>query len=137
TIAGSITRLELLQWFQEGKRIGRDFVLVDLRRTDFEGGTIRGSLNLPAQSLHPTIPTLYSILSQNRIDNVYSRLTKEAGSSRGRGVRAANWFAEYLDEQKDMKIKSLVLEGGIKGWVAAGKDYTQLMDEYDESKWGE
>lgn len=52
-------------------------------------------------------------------------------------MRAANWFAKYLEEQKDMKIKSLVLEGGIKGWVAAGRDYTQLMDEYDESKWGE
>lgn len=88
TIAGSISRLELLRWFQEGKRIGKDFVLVDLRRTDFEvytalllpsvyisnlnvqGGTIRGSLNLPAQSLYPTIPTLYSIISQGRIANV-------------------------------------------------------------------
>ncbi|KAJ5416065.1 major facilitator superfamily domain-containing protein, partial [Penicillium sp. CMV-2018d] len=131
TIAGSISRLELLRWFQEGKRIGKDFVLVDLRRTDFEGGTIRGSLNLPAQSLYPTIPTLYSIISQGRVANV----VWYCGSSRGRGVRAANWFAEYLQEQKDTKIRSLVLEGGIKGWAAAGKDYTRLMDEYDELKW--
>lgn len=50
-------------------------------------------------------------------------------------MRAANWFAEYLEEQRDMTIKSLVLEGGIKGWATAGKDYTQLMDEYDELKW--
>ncbi|KAJ5374676.1 hypothetical protein N7517_006682, partial [Penicillium concentricum] len=131
TVAGSISRLELLRWFQEGKRIGKDFVLVDLRRTDFEGGTIRGSLNLPAQSLQPTIPTLYSVLSQGRITNV----VWYCGSSRGRGVRAANWFAEYLEEQKDIKMKSLVLEGGIKGWKTAGKDYTQLMDEYDGLKW--
>jgi arsenical-resistance protein 2 len=26
----------LLQWFREGKQPGRDFVLVDVRRTDFE-----------------------------------------------------------------------------------------------------
>jgi arsenical-resistance protein 2 len=65
----------------------------------------------------------------------YFNLTKDTGSSRGRGVRAANWFAEYLEEQRDMTIKSLVLEGGIKGWATAGKDYTQLMDEYDELKW--
>jgi arsenical-resistance protein 2 len=32
-------------------------------------------------------------------------------------------------------MESLVLEGGIKGWAAAGDDYTRLMDEYDESKW--
>ena len=62
-------------------------------------------------------------------------LIKETGSSRVRGVRAANWFAEYLEEQKNTKIKSLVLEGGIKGWATAGKDYTRLMDEYDELKW--
>ncbi|OQE08867.1 hypothetical protein PENVUL_c008G02155 [Penicillium vulpinum] len=131
TITGPISRLELLRWFQGGKKIGKDFVLVDLRRTDFEGGTIRGSLNLPAESLFPTVPTLYSILSQGRVANV----VWYCGSSRGRGVRAANWFAEYLERQKDMEMKSLVLEGGIKGWVAAGKDYTQLLDEYDESKW--
>jgi arsenical-resistance protein 2 len=34
-------------------------------------------------------------------------------------------------------MKSLVLEGGIKGWVAAGIDHTQLMDEFDDSKWKE
>jgi hypothetical protein len=27
-----------------------------------QGGTIRGSINLPAQSLYPTIPTLYSLV---------------------------------------------------------------------------
>lgn len=59
------------------------------------------------------------------------------GSSRGRGTRAAGWFAGYLEEQKDGEMESLVLEGGIKGWAAAGDDYTRLMDEYDELKWTE
>ncbi|KAJ9161168.1 hypothetical protein NKR19_g2551 [Coniochaeta hoffmannii] len=40
---------------------GKDFILVDLRKADHEGGTIRGSINLPAQSLWPTIPTLYKM----------------------------------------------------------------------------
>lgn len=38
-IAGAISHVELLRWFKEGKRIGKDFVLVDLRRTDFEVNT--------------------------------------------------------------------------------------------------
>ncbi|KAJ5779691.1 hypothetical protein N7457_007411, partial [Penicillium paradoxum] len=115
TAAGSISRLELLRWFQQGKKTGKDFILVDLRRTDFEGGTIRGSLNLPAQSLYATIPTLHSVLLQAKIANV----VWYCGSSRGRGMRAANSFAEYLVEHKDMHINSLVLDGGIKGWVAS------------------
>lgn len=85
TVAPSLSRQELLQWFREGKRAGTDFVLVDVRRTDFEvcrgitvdiradikqGGTIQGSLNLPVQSLYPTIPTLYSLLSNGKVKHV-------------------------------------------------------------------
>lgn len=76
--------LAMLKAQREAQNSGdkRDFLLVDLRRVDHEvrqhlhnscfgrsivhthpqGGTIRGSINLPAQSLYPTIPTLYSVL---------------------------------------------------------------------------
>ncbi|KAK9491042.1 Rhodanese-like domain-containing protein [Lipomyces doorenjongii] len=131
TTAASITRLELLKWFRAGKVPGRDFVLVDLRRTDHEGGTIRGSLNLPAQSLYPTIPALYSLVTAAKVSDV----VWYCGSSRGRGTRAAGWLADYIVEQNNSTLKSLVLQGGIKGWAAAGEEYTQLMDEYEESAW--
>ncbi|KAK9371668.1 Rhodanese-like domain-containing protein [Lipomyces chichibuensis] len=131
TVAASISRLELLQWFREGKKAGRDFVLVDLRRTDHEGGTIRGSLNLPAQSLHPTISALYSLVTAANA----SEVVWYCGSSRGRGTRSAGWFADYVKDQNNSTLKSLVLEGGIKGWATAGEEYTQLMDEYVESAW--
>lgn len=36
TAAASLSRADLLQWFREGKQAGKDFVLVDLRRADFE-----------------------------------------------------------------------------------------------------
>ncbi|KAF9886881.1 hypothetical protein FE257_011004 [Aspergillus nanangensis] len=61
--AASITREEMLQWMRDGKQPGKDYVLVDVRRNDHEGGTIRGTLNLPAQSLYPSLPTLYNLLS--------------------------------------------------------------------------
>lgn len=32
-------------------------------------------------------------------------------------------------------MKSLALEGGIKGWVAEGGEYLKFMQDYDESKW--
>ncbi|KAL2009691.1 hypothetical protein VTN00DRAFT_5498 [Thermoascus crustaceus] len=127
----SVTREQVLQWFRDGKTPGKDFVLVDLRRTDFEGGTIRGSLNLPAQSLYPTLPTLYALASAGGVGSVIFY----CGSSRGRGTRAAGWFADYLEDKQDSSLKSLVLEGGIKGWASAGAEYTALMDEYDEKVW--
>ncbi|OJI88458.1 hypothetical protein ASPTUDRAFT_50383 [Aspergillus tubingensis CBS 134.48] len=122
---------EVLGWLRSGRQPGRDFLLIDLRRTDFEGGTIRGSINLPAQTLYPAIPTLYSLLSQSHATEVIWY----CGSSKGRGVRAASWFADYIEQQQDTRMRSLVLEGGIKGWVAAGKEYTDFMDEYDASAW--
>ncbi|PWY71252.1 arsenate reductase [Aspergillus eucalypticola CBS 122712] len=126
-----IRREEVLEWFRSGRQPGRDFLLVDLRRTDFEGGTIRGSINLPAQTLYPAIPTLYSLLSQSQA----TKVIWYCGSSKGRGMRAASWFADYIEQQQDTRMRSLVLEGGIKGWVAAGKEYTDFMDEYDASAW--
>jgi len=85
----SISRAELLQDFRDGKKVGKEFILVDLRRNDHEvrpelsstpilcsmliatkGGTIQGSLNLPAQSLYPSIPTLYAVLSAAKIEVV-------------------------------------------------------------------
>ena len=94
----TITREALLTLMTKNSgSAARDFILIDLRRTDNEvefqfpvsrrsamllvisicdsrswillltslqlrqGGMIRGSINLPAQSLYPTIPTLYSI----------------------------------------------------------------------------
>ena len=66
----SVQKEELLAWLQEGKQGGKDFVLVDLRRNDYEGGTIRGSINLPAQSLYPTIPYLYNLFVAAEIRHV-------------------------------------------------------------------
>ena len=52
----------------------------------------------------------------------------ELGSSRGRGTRAAGWFDDYIQDRKDPVMKSMTLEGGIKGWFCAGDDYVQFMD---------
>ncbi|KAJ5948490.1 hypothetical protein N7454_001797, partial [Penicillium verhagenii] len=126
--APGVERQLVLQWLREGRK---NFVLVDLRRNDFEGGTIRGSLNLPAQSLFPSLPSLHSAISGGKVKQVIWY----CGSSGGRGTRAAAWFADYLEQEHDTELKSLVLEGGIKGWVASGKDYTEWMDGYDASHW--
>lgn len=36
SVVAALPRHELLQWFRDGKKAGKDFVLVDVRRTDFE-----------------------------------------------------------------------------------------------------
>ena len=59
------------------------------------------------------------------------------GSSSGRGPRCAGWFADYLVDQgvNEDEVRSVVLEGGIKGWVKGGKEYIEYMDGYDAKAW--
>ncbi|KAL7273519.1 hypothetical protein RUND412_003614 [Rhizina undulata] len=125
-----LPRATMLRWFEE-KVAGRDYILVDLRRNDHEGGTIKGSLNLPAQSFYYSIPTLYTLASNADV----SAVIFYCGSSAGRGSRAAAWFQDYLNEKGVEKIKSYALEGGIKGWVKEGGKCLELMDGYDASVW--
>jgi len=46
------------------------FLLIDLRRTDHEGGTIRTSLNLPAQTLYYSLSTLYTLCKSAGVQEV-------------------------------------------------------------------
>ncbi|KAK2685403.1 hypothetical protein QWA68_015970 [Fusarium oxysporum] len=113
----AMTRQEVLEVMKDSKNIaGKNYVLIDLRRTDHEGGTIRRSINLPAQSLYPMIKTLYT-------------------SSRGRGSRAAGWFKDHLDKQGDSHMESVILFEGITGWAKAGGEFVEWMDKYDATVW--
>lgn len=61
--------------------------------------------------------------------------TIKTGSSRGRGTRAAGWFDDYIQKQKNPRMKSMTLAEGIRGWSEAGREYTALIDGYEEEVW--
>lgn len=131
TSPDSVSRSDLLERLNRGEQPGRDFLLIDLRRNDHEGGTIRGSLNLPAQSLYHSLPILYDLCDAGRIDTVIWY----CNSSKGRGPRAAGWFDDMIKERGNQSMKSVTLLGGVSGWAAAGKEYSDLMDGYEKEVW--
>lgn len=59
-----------------------------------------------------------------------------AGSSKGRGSRAAGWFNDLISDHNISNISSMILLDGIAGWAKAGEDYSRIMDEYDPEVWG-
>jgi hypothetical protein len=63
------------------------------------------------------------------------QLWRIPASSKGRGNRAAGWFADYIADQGDENMKSLALAEGVKGWATAGDEYVQWMMEYDAKVW--
>ncbi|BGP40582.1 hypothetical protein JCM10450v2_004585 [Rhodotorula kratochvilovae] len=90
-----------------------DVLVVDVRRTDFEIGFIRGAVNLPAHSFYPTLPSLLPILSR------YRAVVFHCQSSSGRGPRCAGWYQDALDAAgiPPEQSRAAVLTGGIKAWL--------------------
>ncbi|KAK4152680.1 arsenical-resistance protein 2 [Chaetomidium leptoderma] len=129
--------LELLQGHELSESKSRDFLLVDARRADCTGGTVRGAMNLPAHSFYPTRRTLYGLCKQAGINKVIfycgeSKLPRDICSSLGRGPRCAAWMQDYVQEVRG-DLESQVMIGGIRGWVQAYGG--SMMDGYDEKVW--
>ncbi|UPX11524.1 uncharacterized protein EKO05_0002128 [Ascochyta rabiei] len=124
--APTITREEVLSALSSG-----DLLLVDVRRTDYEGGTIRGSLNIPAHSFYMNRAVLFDLCKRAGVKKV----AFYCGSSNGRGPRCSGWFADHIAEKCDGQIQSLTLGGGIKGWVKAGGQYTQQIEGFEPEYW--
>ncbi|KAI5812980.1 Rhodanese-like domain-containing protein [Pyronema omphalodes] len=125
-----ISREETLALFSSAKP-GKDFILVDVRRTDFEGGTIKHSVNFPAHSFYHIREAVYDLVKAAGVKTVISY----CGSSNGRGPRVAGWLQDVINEKGDNSIKSVAMTGGIKGWAKAGEEYTSQMIGYEKEAW--
>lgn len=109
-------------------------LIVDVRRTDYEGGAICGSINIPAQGFWWNRGILYELAYKSDIEWVV--FTCGSCKEGSRGARCAGWFLDHVRntaQDKDMQV--MVLEGGVKGWVRSGAQYTQFMDGYDPEYW--
>ncbi|KAI5785143.1 Rhodanese-like domain-containing protein [Pyronema domesticum] len=125
-----ISREDTLALFSSAKP-GKDFILVDVRRTDFEGGTIKNSVNFPAHSFYHIREAVYDLVKAAGVKTVISY----CGSSNGRGPRVAGWLQDTINEKGDDSIKSVAMTGGIKGWAKAGEEYTSQMVGYEKEAW--
>ncbi|KAM3451221.1 hypothetical protein MY3296_005477 [Beauveria thailandica] len=107
--------------FAGPKHAKRDFLLVDVRRTDWDGGTVATSINLPAQSFFQTRPVVYQLCKQAGIERIIFYCGK--GFARN----------DYLTEVGETGMRAIIMTGGIKGWHKnfGGK----MMENYDENFW--
>ncbi|KAJ7151042.1 Rhodanese-like domain-containing protein [Mycena filopes] len=117
----SISRDELAAIVRE-KQIMKDYVVIDVRRTDFEGAAIAGCLNLPAHSFYPTLSTIVTVLSFVPLVVFHCNSCKPGG----RGPRTAGWYQDALDAKGVGTSRAVVLEGGIKAWIEAFGEDEQL-----------
>ncbi|KAK3987670.1 hypothetical protein QBC44DRAFT_331039 [Cladorrhinum sp. PSN332] len=113
---------------QDKTLLEQNVLLIDTRRTDCTGGTIKGSINVPAHSFFWSRGVVYDLCLRGEV----KRVVFYCGSSNGRGPRCAAWMQDYIDSLGG-DLKSEVMIGGIRGWV---KDYGgRMMEGYDEKVW--
>jgi arsenical-resistance protein 2 len=75
-----IPRDQLLRQYQIlGDILNAGTLLIDVRRTDYEGGMMRGSLNMPAQSFPYNMSTLYRLCQGDGL-SVISRVVFYCGT---------------------------------------------------------
>jgi arsenical-resistance protein 2 len=65
TTAPIVTREEALSALSSP-----DLLIVDVRRTDYEGGTIKGSINLPAHSFYLNRAVLFDLCKRAGVNKV-------------------------------------------------------------------
>ncbi|KAJ7437378.1 Rhodanese-like domain-containing protein [Mycena galericulata] len=114
----SITPTDLAAIIRE-KQIMKDYIVVDVRRTDFEGTAIAGCLNLPAHSFYPTLSTIVALLASVPLVIFHCNSCKPGG----RGPRTAGWYQDAVNATGNGASRGVFLDGGIKAWVEAfGED---------------
>ncbi|KAL5535801.1 hypothetical protein ACEPAF_3895 [Sanghuangporus sanghuang] len=119
-----ITAETLADFIKTGsKTSGKDYVVVDVRRTDFENYAIPGAINLPAHSFYPTRTGVVSVLSNIPLVIFHCQ---SCGSLTSRGRKVAAYYQDVLNEKGIRTSKALYLEGGIKGWIEKYKDDESL-----------
>jgi arsenical-resistance protein 2 len=77
-----------------GDLLNAGTLFIDVRRTDYEGGAIRGSLNMPAQSFLNNMATLFRLCKGDGV-SVISRVVFYCGRLQHRSC-ASRRFLTYV-----------------------------------------
>ncbi|ODQ66217.1 hypothetical protein NADFUDRAFT_69465 [Nadsonia fulvescens var. elongata DSM 6958] len=111
----------------EAEREG--LLIFDVRNADFCDGNIKDALNITAQSIYgySGIGKLVSLATRLNA----SKVVIYCNSSRDRAIRTAGWFQDFIQEHNLINLEVVILTGGIRGWIAGGEKYTNLMEGFN------
>ncbi|KAJ3267273.1 hypothetical protein HDU77_003353 [Chytriomyces hyalinus] len=131
-----LTREECAALLKDGSLVnGKDFVFVDVRRTDFGGGTVRGAVNVHAQTFFDNLDAFTAEYAAVKKVIFFCNSSSWTDTKMGRGPRCAAWYQDALDTRGIKTSQAFVLSAGVKGWVNEFKDDASLTQDYDEQFW--
>ncbi|KAG0283215.1 hypothetical protein BGZ96_012409 [Linnemannia gamsii] len=128
---------------------GKDYLIIDVRDSDYAGGHIRGSVNIPSSELPEKLPTL--IEEHKDVPQLFFH----CAMSQIRGPKAANRWADALAARDEaaaevvateraaveaankgtLKQQVNILRGGFGEWQRLYKDDKNLVEDYEAEYW--
>ncbi|RIA89905.1 Rhodanese-like domain-containing protein [Glomus cerebriforme] len=122
---------ELVQIVKDTNLVpGKDYLVVDVRDDDYEGGNIPNSVNSPSRKFQDDVNDIVS-----KYNNV-PRIVFTCALSQVRGPKCARIYKEVI-ENMGINQKIQVLQGGINEWQRQNKVDPQLIENYDADFWEE
>ena len=105
-------------------------------KTDYIGGHIKSSINVPSSTLDHALPSLVRKLADKETVVFHCALSQVRGpKAAARYIRERERLEKDKGEKREQRV--VVLERGFEGWQEVfGRD-GRLTEEYDEKVWAE
>ncbi|KAF0382310.1 Rhodanese-like protein [Gigaspora margarita] len=105
---------------------GKDYLVVDVRDEDYQGGNIPNVINKPSDNFTDSLDGLISEYSQ------VPKIIFTCRQSRVRGPSCAVAYASKVNTDQTIHV----LKGGMDGWLRKYKDDSELVENYvEEEEW--
>lgn len=124
-----MTGIELTKLIKSDKVPGKDYLIVDVRDEDWEGGNIKGSRNCPSQRFLSEVDDLVKDTKDIPIMIFHCRLSQE------RGPKAARIYEGSCNALHGMDRTVRVLQGGFLQFGEMYKDDPELVENWREVIW--
>ena len=131
-----ITADKLAEIIRDKDKIaGRDYLVVDVRDQDYEGGNIKGCVNYPSAKFLDNVNALILDNHEKKIPEVIFHCSM----SQIRGPKAARAYAEIrdnLEQYKDSSQEIYILQDGFSQFQAKFRNDPLLVENWDKNVWG-
>ncbi|THH00192.1 hypothetical protein EW026_g2294 [Hermanssonia centrifuga] len=124
---------ELAAIIKSDKTPSKDYIIVDVRDDDWQGGNIKGSHNSPSAEFLVKVDQLVKQTKDVPLVVFHCAL------SQARGPKAARIYAETRDllqaEGEDIPHQVLILRGGFSDFQAKFHADPHLVENWDAEVW--
>jgi Cdc25 family phosphatase len=123
---------DLSKIIKSGKRSGKDYLVVDVRDSDFIGGNIPNCRNAPSATFSDKLDSLI------RDTKSVPQVIFHCALSQSRGPKAAREYDDrrrQLQKDDDVSHDVLILRGGFTDFQGKFKDDPELVEKWNKDIW--